>query len=336
MKLMMQTLARHPYAIGEVFASLVRGRVGGERIANLRTVLNYNEFEDIDIIHGHFGTTSKSFDFLMNNNTTAVDAVIPSVVSFYGYDISKILRGNPDAYNSLFNQCDAVTTLSDNMSEKVIKAGCPTEKVFKQQLAVDTNRFQFQHRQRPSGEQIQLLTIARFTEKKGLKYAIDAIAQVIETHNISYRIAGDGPLREDIETQIERHGIGDSVELLGWINQRQVKREMSNAHIFVLPSVTAKDGDKEGTPTVLLEAQATGMPVISTHHAGIPEIVVDDESGLLVPERDVDALVDALREVIGSPERWSDMGKQGRKLVESNHSIPVMIDRLDRVYDYIS
>jgi colanic acid/amylovoran biosynthesis glycosyltransferase len=128
---------------------------------------------------------------------------------------------------------------------------------------------------------------------------------------------------------------GDRIEILGWQSQEEVSQLMTDTHVFLLPSVTAEDGNKEGTPTVLLEAQSAGLPVVSTTHAGIPEIVSDGEAGYLVPERDVLSLVDALERLLGQPEQWSEMGRAGREYIETHHSIESVTDELVAVYQRV-
>jgi colanic acid/amylovoran biosynthesis glycosyltransferase len=324
-------LVEYPTTAMDVFNSVRRGKSGGERLANLHTLLGYSDMSEFDVVHGHFGTTCRSFDFLLTDDRFAVGEDVPFVSSFYGYDVSEVLRSNPDAYADLFPLCDAVTALSDDMAKKLSNAGCAETRIFKQQLAINANDYQFQPRER-GDESLRLLTVARLVEKKGLSDAVAAVSRLSNEYDIKYRIAGDGPLRGRIERQIERQEVTESVEILGWVEQDVVARELSDAHLFVLPSVTAPDGDEEGTPTVLLEAQASGLPVLSTLHAGIPEIVDDGGSGLLVPEGDVDALTDGLRSLIESPEDWPTMGRRGRELVESTHTIPVMTERLEQIY----
>lgn len=335
--LITELLRNHPNVntISHIIESIARGKTGAERLANFQTLLDYPDLNEFDIIHGHFGTTCRSFDFLASNNRFDVGDGVPFVSSFYGYDVSEVLRRNPDAYVNLFPLCDAVTTLSDDMTEKMIDAGCPPEKLVKQQLAIDTTQYRFHRRQRSKRDPFNLLTVSRFTEKKGISYAVDAVTRLTDDYDIRYRIAGDGPLRKQLERQVAQRGIEDSVEFLGWISQDIVRRELANAHGFLLPSVTASNGDQEGTPTALLEAQASGLPVISTYHAGIPEIVADGESGYLVPERDVDALTQALEQLFQSESEWTQMGRRGRELVRSSHSIPVMTDRLESLYNNI-
>jgi colanic acid/amylovoran biosynthesis glycosyltransferase len=328
----MNTVLSHPSESDQILESFTRGKAGGERLANLQTLLDYSDFSEFDIVHAHFGTTAKAFDFLTQSDQFTVGSQIPFIVSFYGYDISHVISQDKHAYDDLFPLCNAVTALSDDMKSKLTGAGCPSQKCVKQQLAIDTQTFQYHIRELSAGEPINVLTIARFTEKKGLKHAVDAIGKLSDQYNINYRIAGDGPLRGRIEQRIEHWGIKDRTELLGWVDQKTVQDAMHNAHIFLLPSRTASNGDQEGTPTVLLEAQATGLPVISTYHAGIPEIVADGESGILVREADTNALVESLEELFERANEWPEMGKQGRKLVEETHSIPTMVRRLETLY----
>lgn len=279
-----------------------------------------------DAIHAHFGPIGNGFRFV----TEHTDA--PFVISFYGYDVKEALDANPTRYRRLFASVDAVTVLSEDMREKVEAAGCPPEKTAKHPLCVDVGTFAFEERTHEAGEPYDVITVARFVEKKGLEYAVEAIARLTDQYDVRYHIAGDGPLRERIAEKIERQGIADSVELLGWIEQDEVSELMTDADVFLLPSVTAESGDQEGTPTVLLEAQAVGLPVISTYHAGIPEIVRDGQSGLLVPERDVDALARKLRTLFNHPERWPEMGRTGREYVEETHSIEAVTGGLETLY----
>jgi colanic acid/amylovoran biosynthesis glycosyltransferase len=278
------------------------------------------------VFHAHFGTVGNRF------LTAQRSFEQPLVVSFYGYDISRIPRLNPSVYDDLFKEADAVTCLSEDMRDDLIDLECPREKVHKVPLCIDVNRFQYTERTIDSKEPVQVLSVARFVEKKGLQYALEAISKLDVSNEVRYLIAGDGDRRQLLEKQISELGIENQVELLGWKSQEEISRLMAQSHLFLLPSVTASDGDKEGTPTVLLEAQATGLPVISTTHAGIPEIVADGDAGLLVPERDSDSLADALSELLENPDRWPAMGQAGREYVETTHSIPAVTNTLVDLY----
>ncbi len=149
---------------------------------------------------------------------------------------------------------------------------------------------------------------------------------------MQYHIVGDGPLRKSIEMLIKQLSIQDKVNLLGWRTQDEIRQLYADAHIFVLSSVTASNGDKEGQGLVIQEAQASGLPVISTLHNGIPEGILDGKSGFLVPERDVDALAEKLIYLIEHPEIWPEMGRAGRAYVEANYDINKLNDRLVEIY----
>ena len=180
---------------------------------------------------------------------------------------------------------------------------------------------------------MRLVTVARLVEKKGVAYALQAVARLLrQGTNVSYVIAGDGPLRPDLERLIQDLRLDARVRLLGWVDGEQISRLLKDAHVLVAPSVTAEDGDQEGIPNVLKEAMATGMPVVSTWHGGIAELVEDGVSGFLVAERDVDALTDRLAYLADHVETWPALGRAGRTKVERQFDIERLNDRLVELY----
>jgi colanic acid/amylovoran biosynthesis glycosyltransferase len=200
-------------------------------------------------------------------------------------------------------------------------------------VGLDIKKFSFVGRKSNLTDGIKVLTVGRLVEKKGLVYSIKAVAKVLKTYpNLQYQIVGDGTLKRQLHALIIRLGIEDKVKLLGWMNQDEVRELYEKAHIFVLPSVTARNGDQEGQGLVLQEAEAMGLPVISTLHNGIPEGVLDGQSGFLVGERDVDALANKLQYLIEHPEIWLEMGLAGRKFVEKHYDIEKLNDRLVEIY----
>ncbi|GAF72499.1 unnamed protein product, partial [marine sediment metagenome] len=124
----------------------------------------------------------------------------------------------------------------------------------------------------------------------------------------------------------------DSVQFLGMLPHEEVQREMEASDIFLSPNVTASDGNREGIPNTIKEAMATGLPVVSAYHAGIPELVIDKKTGFLVPEKDVDGLVDRLDYLIAHPELWEKLGSQGREVVEEKFNLFKQISRLEEIY----
>jgi colanic acid/amylovoran biosynthesis glycosyltransferase len=309
-----------------IWSELRQGKAAPHRLANLERVLGSDGF---DVYHAHFGSVGNAFLGVTKCRSE------PYIASFYGRDASQLLREEPDRYDDLFRRVDAVTALSEDMRSTLVDAGCPRNKTHIQPLCVDTRRFSYRPRTREDGEPLRLLTVARFVEKKGLEYALRAVADLAKTHDVKYTTAWDGDRRERIESLMTELELEEVVNLLGWQPQSTIVDLMTNAHLFLLPSVTAENGDKEGTPTVLLEAQAMGLPIISTYHAGIPEIVADGKSGLLVPERDSEALADALATLAESQSRWTEMGRHGSNYVESKHSIDAVSTSLLDLYKSI-
>jgi len=236
-------------------------------------------------------------------------------------------------YREWAQEIDLLTPVSYLWKSQLAAMGCPPEKILVHRMAVDLDRFEF--RVRRPGNRLRLLTVARLVEKKGIEYAIRALALIKQQHpklTISLNVVGDGELRCHLESVRDSLGLQQQVNFLGWLDQDEVRQEMLNADLFVLPSVTAADGGKEGVPVSLMEAMASGMPVLSTLHSGIPELVQDGVSGFLLPEHDVDNLANRIYQFIETPELAEQMGHAGRAFVEENFNIHTLNQRLSMMY----
>ena len=283
-----------------------------------------------DVIHCHFGPAGIFAQALRD-----VDALRgPMITTFLGYDICQYVRQHgPDVYKHLFARGDLFTCPSEFVRNRLIMAGCPAEKVQRFKLGTDLKRFSFKERTVDSSGAIRLVTIARLTEKKGLEYSIRAVAKLSQRFaKLEYNIIGDGDLRLELTRLIEALGVGSAVRLLGWRTMEEVQVLLDQSHVFVLASVESRNGDIEGLPLALQEAQAMGLPVVCTRHSGLPEGILDGKSGFLVPERDVDALADRLADVISRPEAWPEMGRQGRAFVENEYDLNQRNDALVELY----
>lgn len=262
---------------------------------------------------------------------------IPLVTNFYGYDISRkaVLEQYADDYGKLFQKGDLFLVLGPNMRERLIEAGCPPNKVKIQRIAISVNRVSFRQRKPKSrGEKVRILFAGRLVEKKGLHYVLQALKQVLTINDrFQLNIVGDGPMRQSIEDEIRQTGLNGYVHLLGYKTYSRYLQEMDAADLFILPSITAESGDSEGTPTVILEAQAHGLPVISTYHADIPSIVVPEKSALLSEERDMDTLARNILFLLDNQDAWEAIGGEGRKYVEKYHNIEIEIDVLEERYN---
>jgi colanic acid/amylovoran biosynthesis glycosyltransferase len=286
---------------------------------------------DYDIIQCHFGPTG--FDGLRVRELVCRNSRI--VVSFHGYDMSSYLRSAPaGTYRRMLESIDCALPVSDYWRDKLISLGCSRDKIVVHRMGVDCQKLTFVPRSLSQGLPIRMLTVARLVEKKGLQYAIRAVAQ-LKDQNIEYFIIGDGPLRDECTGLIKQLGAERTIHLLGSKTQEQVQQLLSTSHLYLSPSVTASDGDQEGIPVSLMEAMASGLPVVSTFHSGIPELVKHETTGYLVPERDVQTLAYRLEYLIRHPEIWPDMGRAGRNHVELHYNVHKLNDRLVDIYNLL-
>jgi len=256
------------------------------------------------------------------------------VTSFRGFDVTQTLKENPGIYAELFRRGDLFLPVCKAFRQILIEAGCEGKKIIVHHSGIDLKKLHYTKKVIKKDEKLSVLTIARLVEKKGLPFAIEAIARVAASkRQLTYKIIGDGELRGDLEVLIGKLGIGSIVQLLGWKNEDAVIHLLKSSHILLAPSVTAADGNQEGIPNALKMAMAMGLPIIGTVHSGIPELVEDGVSGLLVPEGNIDTLTVRLLYLLDHPEICSQMGKEGRKKVEESFNINSLNDQLVALYN---
>lgn len=305
----------------------------GRRAASLRllySIIPLINSEPYDIIHCQFGVFG--LDAVILQNIGAIKGKL--ITSFRGFDISWYIKQYGDkAYDLLFNQGDFFLANCDFFRHRAIKLGCDAKKIVVHGSGIDCNRFPFKLRQPKPDGKINIITVGRLVEKKGIEYGIRAIAKLAKFYpNIEYKIVGYGALKQSIEELIKELNMTDKVKLLGWKNQPEIIELLNESHIFIAPSVTARDGNQDAPVNTLKEAMAMGLPVIGTLHGGIPELVKDGVSGFLVPERDADAIALKLNYLIEHPEIWSQMGQAGRAYVEVHYDINKLNDELVQIY----
>lgn len=296
------------------------------RILYLATLLVGKEH---DAVHCQFGNLGP--EVLRLKQIGAISGKL--VTSFRGNDLTGYLQTKRICYRELFRKGDLFLPVSEVFRHRLIEKGCSSAKITVHRSGVDLAKLQYSVRRRAEGEPTKLISIGRFVEKKGLTYAIQAVALLVESgYKLTYTLIGYGGLRPDLEHLIDQLGVGDHVRLLGCMPHSEVVLHLRNSHLLLAPSVTGTDGDQEGIPNVLKEAMAMGIPVIGTLHGGIPELVENGVSGFLVPERDVEALADRLAYLMDHPERWPEMGAHGRKCVEKYYDINRLNDTLVELY----
>lgn len=282
----------------------------------------------VDVLHAHFGPNARRFLF------ARAQARAPLVATFHGYDFSEQpAQHGISMYARLFDVVDAVTVNCEHARREVVGLGCAPDRIHVVRVGIDCRSLELRARRYASGRPLRILTVARLVEKKGHEVALRALASVREAlPAFRYEIVGEGPLAESLSDLVGRLGLDDVVRFRGALSDSDVRRLLGCADMFVLASQTARSGDQEGTPVSLMEAQACGVPVVSTHHSGIPEVVLDGRSGLLVEAGDVDALAAAVVRLVREHEAWPRLGAAGRAHIEAEFDIRASVDQLVAVY----
>lgn len=300
----------------------------------LYAAIPFVQKQPYDVIHCHFGLNGLKAVLLRD-----IGALRGSITTvFHGYDITLYPQQvGEHLYDHLFAKGDLFLPISDRWRSRLVELGCDSTKILVHHMGIDTQRFTYRPRQyQNQAPRVQLLTIARLVEKKGVEYSIRAVGKLAQRYsNLEYIVIGDGPLKADLQQLVQTLQIESMVKLVGWQQQQTVIQFLNRADILVAPSVTSQAGDQEGIPVVLMEAMAMGLPVVSTFHSGIPELVQDGVSGCLVPERSADALADKLAWLIEQPQHWLALSQAAHTTVVEQFDIHRLNDRLVEIFEQV-
>jgi len=287
-----------------------------------------SDLHTFDIIYCPFGYRGIEFIDVMKSSKIKAKFV----TGFRGADLSRDIKGDFHRYDTLFEQCDLFLPVCDYFKRKLLRLGCPKDKIVVLHSAIDCKKFSYTKKRLPKNEAVQVISICRFVEKKGLEYGIKAIAVLLkENKKIEYRIFGSGLLRHNLLNLIKKLGVQNKIKIMGHVSQKKVANLLETADIFLLPCITAKNGDEEGIPNSVKEAMVMGVIPVSTYHAGIPELVKDG-SGFLVSPKNVSALTEKIKYLIKHPEVWQTMSLVGRKIIEEEYEKEYINDQLEHIF----
>lgn len=284
------------------------------------------QHHDVDVILAEFGNCGATIAGL------AKQLGIPLVVHFHGHDAHRqsILKPHVmDSYRRMFQSAHRILGVSRFMMSTLQEMGCPADTLIYNPYGPRESFYAIQ----PSYEPV-ILFVGRFTDIKANHLLIMAFRQALEkTPNARLVMIGEGELLETCKSLAAAWGIADRVDFPGSIPHQEVVKHFAHACCFAQHSVTPSYGDAEGTPNTILEAGAAALPVISTRHAGIPDVVIDGETGLLVDERDVDGMARCMVELLQDPERCRRMGQAARQHIQNNFNADQHIARLQAAID---
>jgi colanic acid/amylovoran biosynthesis glycosyltransferase len=279
--------------------------------------------EEFDILHCHFGPKGRIGAILKQ-------AGVPGrlVISIHGYGARQAER-HPEQYADLFEAADLFLVNSIYTYDRLVNAGAPEQRVAHHPLGIDVESvpFKWDTETAERTDTVRIITVARLVELKGIDYSIRAIGRLVDRvdADIEYHIVGDGEERADLEELAGGLGLSDTVTFHGHTNRNEVIRMLADADLFTLPSL------EEAFGMVLLEAQAVGLPIVATRVGGIPEVVREGETAILVPPGDEEALADEIEGLLHRRSEWRAIGRVGRESVATNYDSEQLIeDLIDR------
>jgi colanic acid/amylovoran biosynthesis glycosyltransferase len=308
-------------------------RLGMSRFFEARTMVKTKA----KVAHSHFGNVGWI-------NLPAVHvAHCRHVVTFYGYDLQSLPTEDPrwvQRYLEMFQAVDLVLAEGPYMRQSIVNMGCPGEKARVHHLGVDLSKLNFNPRHWSRNEPLRVLIAGSFVEKKGIPYAIEALGRISSEVNLSITVIGDARNEKKAQNEkcliletIKRCKLTDCVKLMGYQPYSVLLKEAEQAHVFLSPSVVASNGDCEGgAPVTIIEMAAMGVPIVSTRHCDIPNVVQDGISGFLAEERSVEDLVVQLRRLIQHPEMWDQMLLAGRRRIEEHFDSVKQGEKLAAIY----
>lgn len=281
---------------------------------------------DPDIIHAEFGQMG------VLANRIALRAGKRLIVYMHGYDITQLPSDERwrIAYERMWRPGVLIMTPSSYMRNQVIALGAQPKQVVVQHNGISLAKWPYSNVSERFSGAVSFLFVGRLVEKKGpreLLKAFSILREVAPDVIADLVICGSGPLENTLREDALGLHLQDHVKILGGCSSEEIQNWMARAHILVQHSVTAKSGDMEGLPVSLTEGAASGLPIISTRHSGIPELVVDGVNGFLVNEHDVQAMADRMITLARTPALWAPMGQASRKMIEEKFEQSVVLHR---------
>ncbi|MGD8884678.1 MAG: glycosyltransferase [Gammaproteobacteria bacterium] len=280
------------------------------------------------LIHAHFAKD-------------AIDALrlsewldIPLIATIHGHDITqnKVSTGYEKKRRRMFQRAGKIIAVSQFIKERLIKSGCPEEKIVQHYIGIDIEKFTGV---KVESESPSVLFVGRLAEKKGCCYLLDAMARLKPAFpDLALNIVGTGPLENNLRQKAADLEL--NANFLGSRSPQEVKKLMLTSWIFCTPSITAANGDAEGLGMVFLEAQALQTPVVSFDSGGVGEAVENGVTGLLSEEKDVTALADNIAFFLKNREARLEYGEKGRLRVVEQFNIAEQCKKLEQIYQSVT
>jgi colanic acid/amylovoran biosynthesis glycosyltransferase len=282
-----------------------------------------------DLVHAYYGHKAAGYLPMLK------EWAGPFVVSFHGVDVAKDVD-KPEHLATLretMDRAELVMARSQSLLQRVAELGCPPDKLRLNRTPIPMDHLSPTVRQAPTDGQWRLVQACRLIAKKGLLTTLEALQLLVPRYpGLRFTICGTGPLEGKLREAIAARGLGENVVLAGWQSQSELLALYQSAHVFLHPSELTKESDQEGIPNSMLEAMATGLPIVATRHGGIPEAVTDGLDGLLVAERSPAELAQAIEALLTNGALLATLSRGAAESVRANFEAGRQLQQMEAVY----
>jgi colanic acid/amylovoran biosynthesis glycosyltransferase len=287
-------------------------------------IKRYIKEHHIDVVMAEYGTAGSFITPICKN----LD--IPLLVHFHGFDASRkdTLNNFKKGYELMFSYATKIIVVSNAMKQALVGQGCPETK-----LLINTyGPHPYYLNIKPNLESNFIISVGRHTYKKAPYLTILAFQKVLIKHpELKLKMIGDGELFDVSKNLVKSLGLENSVILLGGLDRQEIIKHLETAFLFVQHSIVAYNSDSEGTPVGIIEAMAAGLPVVSTRHAGIPDVVIENETGFLVDEGDIDAMALYILKIIEDRNLAWTMGQKGKVRIENYFTLDKHLETINQL-----
>ena len=287
-------------------------------------IKRYIQEHQIDVVLAEYGTAGSFIAPICKSLS------LPLLVHFHGFDASRsdILNTFKKGYQFMFSHATKIIVVSTAMKQALVGQGCPEKKLVLNTYGPHPDYLNI----KPNLESNYIISVGRHTYKKAPYLTILAFQKVLDKHpSLKFKMIGDGELFDVSKNLVKSLGLENNIILLGGLERKEIVKHLQSAFLFVQHSLVASNGDSEGTPVGIIEAMAAGLPVVSTRHAGIPDVVIENETGFLVDEGDINTMVKAIIKLAENRKLLSEFGTNGKVFIEKNFTLEKHINILNDI-----
>ena len=277
-------------------------------------IKRYIQEHQIDVVLAEYGTAGSFIAPICKSLS------LPLLVHFHGFDASRsdILNTFKKGYQFMFSHATKIIVVSTAMKQALVGQGCPEKKLVLNTYGPHPDYLNI----KPNLESNYIISVGRHTYKKAPYLTILAFQKVLDKHpSLKFKMIGDGELFDVSKNLVKSLDLENNIILLGGLERKEIIKHLETAFLFVQHSLVALNGDSEGTPVGIIEAMAAGLPVVSTRHAGIPDVVIENKTGFLVDEGDIDAMAEEILKIVNNRELAETFGKKGNVEIAAHYNL---------------